>query len=391
MAPRAGTGVAVAATSRLNHRLPAIVLLCSSTLSHAGVLPDDRADVMYHSYDGGGVTIDGPSLMVLKKVGQNVALSGNYYVDSISSASIDVVTTASAYSEERTEFSGGIDYLHGNSIMSLAYTTSSENDYEADTASLGISMDMFGNMTTVSLGYARGRDTVGNIEDSSFSEKVDRQHYKLGISQVITKDMIMELNYEGVTDEGFLNNPYRTVRYLNLDGVTYGTQLERYPATRTSSALALRAIHYLPWRASVSGEYRYFTDTWDIDAHNVKFGYVHTLSGGWLLETSYRYYTQQAAEFYSDLFPMVNAQNFLARDKELSTFNSNTLGIKVSYDFIKQGWRGIDRGTLNFAYDRIWFDYDDFRDLRVTDVDAGEEPLYSFSADVLQLYLSLWF
>jgi hypothetical protein len=359
---------------------------------HAGVLPDDRADALYHSYDGGGVTIDGPSLMVLKKVGQNVALSGNYYVDSISSASIDVVTSgASAYSEDRSEFSGGVDYLHGNSIMSLSYTNSSEDDYEANSASFGVSMDMFGNMTTVSMGYSRGWDTVMNNLDSSFSRDVDRQNYKLGLAQVISKDTTMELNYEGITDEGFLNNPYRSVRYLNTDGVTYSLEPEVYPNTRTSSAVAVRAMHYLPWRASVSGEYRYFTDTWDIDAHNVRLGYTHPLSGGWMLDTSYRYYTQTAADFYSDLFLMQGAQNFLARDKELSTFSSHTIGFKVSYDFIRDGWRGIDRGTLNLSYDHILFDYDDFRDLRVTTPVAGDEPLYDFSADVVQFFVSLWF
>ncbi len=65
-----------------------------------------------------------------------------------------ITSGASPYTEERTEFSGGIDYLHGNSIMSVSYTNSNENDYDANTASFGVSMDMFGNMTTVSMGYA---------------------------------------------------------------------------------------------------------------------------------------------------------------------------------------------------------------------------------------------
>ena len=102
-----------------------ICLLCGCLPSMAGVLPDDRADVLYHSYDGGEVEVTGPSVLLLKKIGQNVALSGNYYVDSISSASIDVVTSgASKYSEDRTEVSAGIDYMNGNSIMSLSYTNS---------------------------------------------------------------------------------------------------------------------------------------------------------------------------------------------------------------------------------------------------------------------------
>ncbi len=205
---------AVAATSTRKLCL-AGGLFCSVLPTVAGVLPDDRADALYHSYDGGGVEITGPSVLVLKNVGQDLALSGNYYVDSISSASIDVVTTASPYSEKRTEYSLGADYIHGNSIMSASYTNSEENDYLANTASFGISMDMFGNMTTVTMGYARGWDVVSKNNDPDFSEDVDRQNYTVGLSQVISKKILMEVNYEAITDEGYLNNPYRSARYLD--------------------------------------------------------------------------------------------------------------------------------------------------------------------------------
>ena len=43
------------------------------------------------------------------------------------------------------------------------------------------------------------------------------------------------------------------------------------------------------------------------------------------------------------------------------------------------------------------FDYDDFHDLRFRDENGaplyapGQEPLFDFSADVMQLYFSIWF
>src|SRR4030065_85508 len=58
----------------------------------AAVLPDDRADALYHYNDGGGVTVRGPALLVRKSVADTVSLSGRYYVDTITSASIAVVT-----------------------------------------------------------------------------------------------------------------------------------------------------------------------------------------------------------------------------------------------------------------------------------------------------------
>ena len=37
------------------------------------------------------------------------------------------------------------------------------------------------------------------------------------------------------------------------------------------------------------------------------------------------------------------------------------------------------------------FDYANFRDATAEGFAVGEEPLYSFDADVIQLFLSFWF
>ena len=383
----------MAATELFKPLLGGLCLLFAWLPSGAGVLPDDRADALYHSYKGGGVEVNGPSVLVLKKLGQNVAVNGNYYVDSISGASIDVVTSgASKYSEKRTELSAGVDYLHGNSTLSASYTGSDENDYQANTATFGVSMDMFGNMTTVTMGYARGWDTVENNTDATFSEDVDRQNYQLGLIQVLSSNLLTEMDFEVITDEGYLNNPYRSARYINpADPTTYLYEAEVYPNTRTSSAIALRALYYLPWRDAASGEYRYFEDTWGINAHTLELGYTHPFDNGWVLEGSYRYYTQSGADFYSDLFPRQDSQNFMGRDKELSTFDDNSVGFRLSYDFLRNGGNYINKGSINLACDHIWFNYHDFRDLRSAGYPAGSEPLYQFSADVVQIYLSVWF
>jgi len=364
--------------------------LCAAEVS-AGVLPEDRADALYHSYDGGGVEVNGPSLLVRKSLGQNVSVSARHYVDAISSASIDVVTTASPYEEERTENGLGVDYLAGDSTMSLNLTTSSENDYEAKTFAFSIGMDMFGDLTTVSLGYSVGQDKVGKTGQPEFSKDVDRQSYRLGLSQILTKDWQAELGLETITDEGFLNNPYRSVRYLDpASPKGYSYEPEVYPHTHTSNAVSIRTGYYLPWHASLKGEYRYFTDTWGIRAHNAEIGYTHPLGNHWTLDLSYRYYTQTAADFYADIFPRQQAQNYLARDKELSTFHSHTFGAAVSYLFEPAGWRFIDHGSLTASYDHMLFRYEDFRDLSAAGP-AGEEPLYDFTASVMQLYLSIWY
>ena len=34
-----------------------VLLLCAGAAAQAGVLPEDRADILYHRYSGGGVTV----------------------------------------------------------------------------------------------------------------------------------------------------------------------------------------------------------------------------------------------------------------------------------------------------------------------------------------------
>ncbi|MFQ5636224.1 MAG: hypothetical protein ACE5G3_12955, partial [Gammaproteobacteria bacterium] len=60
--------------------LLATIALVVLGAAHAAVLPEDRADTLYHYYDGDNVTIDGPSLLVRKNIRETVSLYGNYYV-----------------------------------------------------------------------------------------------------------------------------------------------------------------------------------------------------------------------------------------------------------------------------------------------------------------------
>lgn len=364
----------------------------------AGVLPEDRADLLYHYYDGGGVEIDGPSLLVRKTFLEKYSVVGNVYMDMVSSASIDVITTASPYTEERVQWSLNADAIRGKTTYSLGYTNSEEDDYQADTAYFGLSQDLFGDLTTVSLGFSRAWDTVrrrnatGSGVDPTFEEDVDRRTYRIGVSQILTKSLIAGATFEAITDEGFLNNPYRSVRYLDSSsGLGYSFESEVYPQTRTSNAIALTGRYHLPYRAAVNGDYRFFTDTWGIKAHTAEIGYTQPWGPKWIFEGSYRYYTQTRADFYADLFPRSDAQNFEGRDKELATFKSNSIGVGVTYEFPGGRPRFVQKGTLNLRVDHIMFDYEDFRDLRVTGVAPGTEPLYSFSANVGQLYVSIWF
>jgi Protein of unknown function (DUF3570) len=391
--------------------LAALVALLAPLATTAAVLPDDRADVLYHRYDGGGVTIHGPSVLVRKKMAEKYAVSANYYVDMVTSASIDVeISGASEYKEERDQYTLGFEYLRGKTSYGLSYTHSEENDYEAETVSFGLSQDLFGDLTTISMGFSKGADIVrrtidnaagtGRIVDPTFEQDVDRWSYRVGVSQILTKSLVANLGLEVITDEGYLNNPYRSYRFVSpSDPRLFSLATEIYPRTRTSNAAALNARYFLPYRAAVHGGYRFFTDTWGVRANTFEVGYTHPLGREWIFEAKYRFYTQDNADFYSDLFDRQDEQNFMARDKELSTFKSHTLRIGATYEFAPNGWRFVKKGSLNLFYDRIEFDYEDYRDARYSLLPssdpafspAGSEPLYTFGANVFQVFVSAWF
>ena len=370
--------------------LSTLALFGLCQVAGAGVLPEDRSDLLYHSYVGGGVEIDGPSILMRKSIGSSVSLSANYYVDMISSASIDVITTASPYTEERTQYSLGADYLRGNTTLSAGYVSSEESDFDATTYALSVSQDMFGDMTTLTLSYAYGDDTVRRSDDPTFFRDNKRQHYGVGLTQILTRNLITALNYETITDEGFLNNPYRSVRYLDPgSAIGYSYEAELYPSTRTTNAIGIRAKYFLPYRAALEAQYRFFTDTWDIDANTASIAYIHPWKE-FTFTAKYRWHDQTGAHFFRDIFPRSEATNFRGRDKELSPLTSQTIKFAVAYELFSNGYGFIDKGTVNVSYDHLMVDYDEFRDVSTGAV-LGEEPLYELSANIFQVFFSFWY
>lgn len=384
----------------LHRPLAALALLVLAPLAHAGVLPEDRADLLYHRYDGGGVVIDGPSLLVRKKFADKVSVTANYYIDMVSSASIDVVSTASPYTERRTQKSLSVDYLRNKTTYSAGYIDSTESDYVAKTTFVSVSQDMFGDLTTISFGFRRGENEVyrnikdasgAKIRDPSFQAASDTRGYSVSLTQVVTRDLIATAAYELMTDEGYLNSPYRSIRYADITApMGYFYDPERYPSTRTSNAASLRGKYYLPWRASLDGRYRFYSDTWGIRAHTAEIGYTQPMWGSWTFDAEYRFYRQDAADFYRDLFPRRNTLNFQARDKELSTFTGHTIGVGASWEFKVARMPWLEKGTINARIDHLIINYDDFRDVTAGGA-AGAEPLYKLNANVYQVFISAWF
>jgi len=365
------------------------------------VLPDDRADLFYSKYSGGGMDITGESVLVRKKFTENFAVEVNYFIDKVSGASIDVLSQASVIKDERKQKTGTVEYLHDKTTYTASYISSVERDYISNTASFSLSQDMFGDLTTVTLGYAKTNDKVGENDGTAFVPIIDwlghaqTSSYSAGASQILTKNLIAGVNLNVIADSGYLANPYRSIRYVDSQSAKgYSLASQVYPDTHTSTAVQVQAKYYLPYRAALTGSYRFYSDTWGVIGNTYELDYTHPIRNVWIFEGRVRYYKQNQANFYSDLFPFNPAQNFEARDQNLAALDNTTIGGKITYAFLPDGWKMFKRATLTFDISRIRFNYLDFRNIKyygLPEYQPGTEPLYQFNATVGQLFMSVFF
>ena len=345
-------------------------------------LPPDHAEAMLHVYDGGGVRAAGPAVLIRKSLFNKVSLSATYYVDAVSNASIDVVTTASKYSETRQQLDLGIDYAVRDSLIHVSASSGKEPDYIAQTFGVDVSQEVFGGMTTVNLGFTEGHDAVGRKGEQGYFDHAEHWQYRLGATQILTPRWLASANVEALADEGYLGSPYRAAR-------VFGTLVpENVPRTRSGRAIKFRALGDISdwfrggsWgagqRHSMHAEYRYYWDNWGIKAHTLEGGYSRYFGDKWLGDSWLRFNRQSAALFYSDNAPVETLYH--TTNRQLGTFNSWSLGGRATYEYAKVPGRYDIKLSGSLEYVR--FDYQDFTDSR-----TGKP--YAFNGALLQLYLT---
>jgi len=356
--------------SRKSACLGVLLLLSSVVLAE---LPEERADLTYRYSQGDGQELNAPGVALSKRFSDRYAFSFAYQQESVRGLTEDLLASASPYQEQRDATDFGIDYQFSNSLMSMTYSRSEETDYEKNRFSLGVSHTLAGDRI-ISLAFSRGVDRILDLSNPAFAASAEHFTYKVGLSQLLRNDLSLSFNFESLNDRGYLNNPYR-----RLQGINSGVEL--YPDTRSSNVFAFGAKK--AWTSQHSGhlDYRYISDTWQVAAQSLELGYSSQFSRDWLLDLYYRHYSQDQANFYQDSFSQ--NFNFMASDKVLSRYQSNTVGAKVSFDLTAPRQWGLDKGSFNLSYELMEFDYDDYSDL--------DGNAYRFGANSLQLYLSVWY
>jgi uncharacterized membrane protein len=293
--------------------------------------------------------------------------------------------------------------VHDKTTYSLSYINSVERDYISNTTHFSLSQDMFGDLTTLTLGFSHPRQ--GRREQRHGVRARRQLARSCGEPQLRHRvaDSHQEpdrgVNFDVITDDGYLGQSLPILSVLARSAAISPRAIQlaarSIPTPAPAPRFRARRSTTCPIGAAVTGS----TGTSATPGASSATPTSSTTptpsatSGFWkgpvpLLQTEPR------RSFYSDLFPYAGSQNFMARDQDLAARNNTTIGAKATYAFLPDGWKMFKRGTVTLDISRITFNYSDFTDIKdfgQPEYPPGGEPLYHFDATVFQAYMSVFF
>lgn len=158
----------------------------------------------------------------------------------------------------------------------------------------------------------------------------------LGVTQVVNRRTLMQINYSLSSASGYLNDPYKFLSRIDpVSGSTIDYLYENRPDSRTKHAIYWLTRYHLN-RDVVSASYRYFFDDWGIKSHTVDLTYNWKYSENKYFEPHLRFYSQSEADFYR--LHLLNGDPLpreASSDYRLAKFNGLTYGLKWGWDMPK--------------------------------------------------------
>lgn len=243
----------------------------------------------------------------------------------------------------------------------VGFSGSREYDYTHLGVNGNIARDFNNRNTTLSAGVAVAQDSwdpeggtpipfsamldVGDNSNKIEGQDKDVFDVVLGLTQVVSRQMIVQLNYSYSDNSGYLTDPFK---FLSLvDGVTGDTvprtpapgaegpshefRFENRPGDRTKHSFYGQTKYYMNGKV-LDASYRYMTDDWEIDSHTVDVKYRWPLGASRYLEPHFRFYTQTAADFYTiSLVDGVELPAYASSDYRLGEFDAITAGLKFGW------------------------------------------------------------
>ncbi|MCK5717030.1 MAG: DUF3570 domain-containing protein [Thiomargarita sp.] len=167
-----------------------------------------------------------------------------------------------------------------------------------------------------------------NASRSGNDETKDTIDVLFGVTQVIDRRTLMQVNYSFGTTEGYLTDPFKILSVVGEDGRANDYVYENRPNSRTKHSLYWQTKHHFN-KDIVDISYRYMWDDWDITSHTLELRYRWKLSNQDYLEPHFRYYMQSGADFYQRyLLDGEPLPEYATADYRLGELTGITFGLK---------------------------------------------------------------
>jgi hypothetical protein len=239
------------------------------------------------------------------------------------------------------------------SLLSIGASLSDEYDYSHAGVNARFARDFNNRNTTLSLGLALANDAIdpvggapvpltpmlglGAATNKRGDQSKDVTDFLLGVTQVLNRHTIVQLNYSLSQSDGYLSDPYKVLSVV--DPVTgspvagpAGSGLYRYLFDSRPDAREKQSLYGLVKRDFngdvLEASYRYMTDDWGVDSHTLELRYRWSF-GERYLQPHMRFYQQTAADFYRTvLFDGAPLPAYATADHRLGEFDGLTVGLK---------------------------------------------------------------
>ena len=250
-----------------------------------------------------------------------------------------------------------------DAILGLGAGVSQEKDYDSQFLNLDLRWDFNAGQTTLAAGYSLASDTFSPLNDPGFTGDKQTHQFLLGLTQVITRETLAQVNLTYEHNRGFLTDPYKNVYVLE----TSEAVAEQRPDRRRKWNLLARLVRHVPaWDAALHLDYRYSRDDWGLDAHLLEAAWIQPLDHGWELVPRLRYYSQAEADFYRSYFETLPEDGEYSSDYRLAGFGALGGSLKLTRQFgeplrISAGvewYRRKSRYALGAHQDNAFADYD---------------------------------
>ncbi len=271
---------------------------------------------------------------------------------------VDAITTASRpisgnafqdFSKVRNELEG--EYSTGR--LSAQYYLSSEKDYLGQLVGASWNRDL-DDQLNLSVGASYGWDAIDPVQDDDTNAGKDHKttlHWNVVATRIVTPTLQARVGVEMNLVNGLQHNPYRNV----YAGGTHAP--ERHPDARQRRDAFLKLNQYLGNRSSVKLHYRFYNDDWGVLSNEVGTTLSQYITHGVFASYDYRWYSQNAADFYRDEYTDVNGiDGYRSGDYRLSDLSSHLFGVALDMDFstLEVKTPVLGRMGVRAAYERYF-------------------------------------